>query len=235
MIRFKIFLSHLKHQYSVFLIITLFILCCLLILNHFKHGIFKRFTGDYDPVIAGCCIAFFGFVFLFFLITKAELSIYNRACQKRTLRLLSLLIPILLITLLIDLNIVYPEDMNIQFPESMLFYLVIAFFVEIIFHLMPLSLLLIFLTILFKNKNRNLLLWIAIFSISLLEPSYQVFYMEAYPIWASVLLWTNLYLFNLVQLYVFWRCDFVSMYVFRLVYYAVWHIAWGHFRLELLF
>jgi hypothetical protein len=38
-----------------------------------------------------------------------------------------------------------------------------------------------------------------------------------------------------LQLYVFRRFDFASMYAFRLVYYAYWHILWGVIRLKVLF
>ncbi len=38
--------------------------------------------------------------------------------------------------------------------------------------------------------------------------------------------------FGLVQLYVFRRFGFVSMYAFRLAYYSLWHIAWGAIRLK---
>jgi hypothetical protein len=40
---------------------------------------------------------------------------------------------------------------------------------------------------------------------------------------------------NLVQLTLFRRYDFLTMYAFRLVYYLVWHVAWGHLRLQVLF
>ena len=35
--------------------------------------------------------------------------------------------------------------------------------------------------------------------------------------------------------FMFKRYDFGSIYALRLAYYGVWHIAWGHIRLELLF
>jgi hypothetical protein len=38
--------------------------------------------------------------------------------------------------------------------------------------------------------------------------------------------------FGLVQLYVFRRFGFASMYSLRLAYYSLWHIAWGTTRLH---
>jgi hypothetical protein len=40
---------------------------------------------------------------------------------------------------------------------------------------------------------------------------------------------------NICQLHLFKRYDFVSMFAFRLAYYAVWHVVWGHVRLGVLF
>jgi hypothetical protein len=45
----------------------------------------------------------------------------------------------------------------------------------------------------------------------------------------------HIYVFNALQLYVFKRYDFLSMYAFRLVYYLHWHVVWGYMRLQLLF
>ncbi|MCB9291467.1 MAG: hypothetical protein H6560_29470 [Lewinellaceae bacterium] len=41
----------------------------------------------------------------------------------------------------------------------------------------------------------------------------------------------HIFLINLIQLWLFKRYDFVSMYTFRLVYYLIWHIGWGWVRL----
>ena len=43
------------------------------------------------------------------------------------------------------------------------------------------------------------------------------------------------FVFTVVELYVFRRYDFMSMYAFRLVFYMWWHITWGYLRLRWLF
>ena len=40
---------------------------------------------------------------------------------------------------------------------------------------------------------------------------------------------------NICQLSILRRYDFVSMWTFRLVYYAIWHVVWGELRLRVLF
>jgi hypothetical protein len=56
-----------------------------------------------------------------------------------------------------------------------------------------------------------------------------------YTTWAAAYVFLNVWVINMVQLALFKRYDFVSMYAFRLMYYLLWHIAWGHARLGLLF
>lgn len=144
----------------------------------------------------------------------------------------------LITILVIDLNASFPADMNVLFPESVLFYPAIGFFVEILFHVLPLSVLLISLTSIFKNVNHKKIIWICIVIVSLLEPIYQtipMFSSSHYPLWATAIVLINLFVFNLSQLLIFKRYDFISMYSFRLVYYLLWHILWGYMRLKLLF
>jgi hypothetical protein len=43
------------------------------------------------------------------------------------------------------------------------------------------------------------------------------------------------FVFTPVELYVFRRYDFMSMYAFRLVFYMWWHVTWGYLRLRWLF
>jgi len=45
----------------------------------------------------------------------------------------------------------------------------------------------------------------------------------------------HVFLINLLQLWLFKRYDLISMYSFRLAYYLLWHIGWGHVRLKLRF
>jgi len=76
---------------------------------------------------------------------------------------------------------------------------------------------------------------ICIVVVAVLEPTYQASHMSGFPIWSIIAVWTNLFLFNLTQLVIFKKYDFLSMYLARLIYYFVWHIAWGFNRLNLLF
>ena len=68
-----------------------------------------------------------------------------------------------------------------------------------------------------------------------MEPTYQILFMPDFPVWATAGVWINLFLFNIYQLRAFKNYGFISMYVCRIFYYLIWHILWGHFRLDVLF
>jgi hypothetical protein len=139
-------------------------------------------------------------------------------------------------TILVDISVRFPEDLNILFPQSLLFYPAIAYVVEVLFHLLPLSLLLIVLTSIFKKVDQNKVIWFCILIVALLEPAYQTIgFIEQYPLWTVIYVGLHVFLFNVVQLSIFKRYDFISMYSFRLVYYILWHIVWGYARLPVLF
>ena len=81
------------------------------------------------------------------------------------------------------------------------------------------------------------MIWPCILVVALLEPIFQTVlgFSQPYPTWVTIGVFANIFLINIFQLLIFKRYDFVSMYSFRLVYYAIWHIIWGVLRLKLLF
>jgi len=112
-----------------------------------------------------------------------------------------------------------------------------GFVVEILFHVLPLSLILSIFTLIRKNRTPQKIIWISIVLISLLEPVYQLIYGTPthFPLSINFLFGFYLFLFNFIQLTLFKRYDFLSMYSFRLVYYIIWHILWGYLRLVIFF
>jgi hypothetical protein len=80
--------------------------------------------------------------------------------------------------------------------------------------------------------------WLSMLLVSVLEPVYQLVASppsSQHSGWAAAFVALLVFLINLVQLLIFRRFGFVSMYAFRLAYYLIWHIAWGHIRLLVLF
>ena len=102
---------------------------------------------------------------------------------------------------------------------------------------MPLVLLLFVMRHIVSRAHQEKLIWIGIV-VALLEPAYQMVDMDAkgtYPLWAVVLVGLQVYAINVFELIVFKRYDFIAMYLFRLVFYSIWHIGWRYIRLQLLF
>lgn len=222
-------------QYRVFAVFSIGVICLTGILNYSKSLSFQRFIGGINPVLAMLFIAISGFLLLSFLLSKDWFSIYKKSNLKDLIPYFGLIILFVSIAILVDLKIVFPTNMNIPYPESLLFYPAIGFLVEILFHILPLSVLLFSLTSIFNNIRYDKILLVSILIVAMLEPTYQTIYMESFPTWAMVVVWINLFLFNVTQLFIFWKYDFISMFSFRLLYYAIWHIVWGYFRLQLLF
>jgi hypothetical protein len=238
MTKIKELISKERLQYLVFTGLSIAVAGMTGVIYFSNKLLFQRFIGRIDPLIAAIFIILLGIMLLSFLLSRGWFAIYKKENLQGLLRSSGLAAIFGVIMILVDLKIIFPADMNILFPESLLFYPAIGFFVEILFHVLPLSILLISLTSIFKNISYKKIIWICILIVSLLEPIYQTVWMGSlnrYPLWAVAYLGLHVFLINLFQLLIFRRYDFISMYSFRLVYYLFWHIGWGHIRLKVLF
>lgn len=204
------------------------------ILNYSSPTIFERFLGDLNPLVISIIIAIIGIAVLSFLLSKGKFPIYRKNTALVFFGYSLPVVPFVLVAIWVDWNIVYPADIHILMPESLLFYPAMGLLVEILFHALPLTILLFIFPFVFETIESNALVWLSIIIVAMVEPTYQIF-MDTYPTWALVVVWINLFLFNLVQLYVFKLYGFISMYGLRLVYYLFWHIIWGSLRIDLLF
>jgi len=221
---------------KVFVIISVVILTFTVILYLFNPLSFTRFFGNINPLIITPIFIVLGFLILRFFVLKGGFKIYSRENLRRMLIFLPIAILLASIAILVDIGFKYSADINVLFPESLLFYPIMALIAETLFHLIPLSLLLLLFNKGFKNFNLDKNKWISIAIISLIEPIFQTFSIPGhFPLWTSAYMTFHLYLFNLTQLYFFKRFDFFSMYSFRIVYYLLWHIIWGYVRLGVLF
>jgi hypothetical protein len=223
-----------KNQYRAYLILVVIVVGITLILSVAGDSYFSRFWGDMHPLLVMILSGFLGFLFLSFLLSQG-FSIYGGTNLLNAIRYSWWMVLFPLIAILVDYFMVFPQDMNVSFPESLLFYPAIAFFVEIAFHVMPFVLLFYGLTTLFRKISHNKISWFCIGMVAILEPTFQVYFMQTDPAWARIIVWINLYLFNWTQLVVFKKFDFISMYALRIFYYLIWHIIWGALRLEILF
>ena len=222
-------------QYLIFLSLSIVIIGLTAILDYENSSIFQRFFASLNPLVIIILTSFSGFLLFVLFLSKNWFAIFKKE-NLRWLNKLSLLtLPFVAISIIIDLIFVFPVNINILFPYSLLFYPVMGFLAEILFHIIPLAFLVTISNFVFKNISTRKLIWVCLIIAALCEPTYQAVFMQSSPTLVIVLVWSNIYLFNLMQLYIFKHYDFISMYIFRLIYYSMWHIIWGYFRLDLLF
>lgn len=138
------------------------------------------------------------------------------------------------VIVIVDVGIGFPRSLNVPFPQSLLFYPTMAYMVEVVFHASLVALLLFTLGKLFARLSRDRLVWLCILIAAIPEPAIQmVLTIPDQPFsWLDALVGLHVFVFNLVEMYLFRRYDFVSMLSFRLAYYLYWHILWGYIRLH---
>jgi hypothetical protein len=223
-----------RHQSFIFAALSVGVTALTWALYRSHPGSFQRFVGGSNPVAVIFFLIIIGFVLLTYLRLRTGFSIYQKGGHRGLPYSLGLAVPFAIVAILSDLWGAFPRDLNIPFPQSLLFYPVIGFAAEIVFHVLPLTLLLIILKDLAQREIHAKIVWGCFVVVSLLEPAFQMT-MERYTVLSGMITGLNVFLINVFQLALFKRYDFVSMYSFRLVYYSLWHIVWGYLRLNLLF
>ena len=201
----------------------------ILSLSQGGAGFFEPYFGSIPPLLAITLTALVGLVSLAFLQSRGWFEI----CGSRSARgagvsaALSTLFGVWQVCA--DVLVTrFPKDINVPPPHSLLFYPVMAYVVEVVFHALPLALLLALLGRSTRKTNTAIVTWLCIVFASSLEPV--LVHLRA---GSSVYVGAFVFVFTLVELDVFRRYDFISMYAFRLVFYLWWHIAWGYVRLRL--
>lgn len=231
--------SDARSQYLVYIALSTGVLILSGIIYLSDHLVFRRLIGTLNPFAIIIPTIFLGLVLFSVLISNRWFAIYQSGNLKGLLLSAVLASVFGLIIILVDHKIVYPRTINVPFPESLAYYPVVGFCVEILFHVLPVSLVMLLLGWVFKNTETEKIIWIAILIASLIEPVIQSFdllsYTNQYPLCAVLFTGIHVFAINLLQLFIFKRYDFVSMYSFRLVYYLFWHIGWGYLRLQWLF
>ena len=225
-----------RNQVLVYFGISLVIAALTGILYVRNAPLFQAFFGTLNPLLVMLALILLGAILSVFFLSRGWFVVYKAGEYKGFLVAACLAALPGLIIILIDLKAIFPADTNRPFPDSLFFYPIFGFVVEVVFHMLPLALILFILTSIFKI-NFEKVIWPSILIVSLLEPIFQTVlgFSRPYPTWVTVCVFANIFLINLFQLSIFKRYDFVSMYSFRLVYYAIWHIIWGQMRLVLLF
>ena len=223
-------------QFTLFFFLAILVFILTVVAHSANNSVFQRFFDSLPPGLIVSLVSLIGLLLSAFLLSTRQFAIYRQANQMGPVLAISLAWPFAAVMILVDRFSPFPSNINIAFPHSLAFYPVMAFVVEILFHLLPIGLLLFLFLGIFETANPARVLWIIFLVVALIEPVFQVALgKDQNHSLVLAYLGVHLFMFNYVQLFLFRRYDFISMYSFRISYYVLWHIVWGHFRLKLLF
>jgi hypothetical protein len=135
-----------RSQYLVIVGLSIGVVGLATILQSFDPLIFPRFIGQTHPLIAVSLVSTLGIVLLSLLLRRGWFAIFEREHIRWLWRSAALGALFALATVVLDLQVVFPADLNVALPAALLFYPAIGFVVEVVFHLLPLSVLLLALT-----------------------------------------------------------------------------------------
>jgi hypothetical protein len=198
--------------------------------------VFERFLGRINPVLASIVVVALAMVCLSVMLYKGWFVVIGDGSYRRFMWPAALALVLAVFMALVDSKIVLGKDINAFFPQSLPYYPVVGYAAELLFHLLPLTILLLLVTTLSKSFAFEGIIWPIIIIVALIEPIFQALPMTGkFPAWSIAYVALNVLVINLVGLYLFKRYDLITMYAFRLMYYLPWHIIWGYLRLKLLF
>lgn len=222
-------------QYVAYAALCLTALAFTAVLLPSSSQYFGRFFGRVHPLLVVAVVSVVGAAALWVL-SRFGFAIIKGSATLQGIGLSAVLATALAIAVVIaDLIIHYPRDLNVPLPQALLFYPVVGLVAEVVFHLLPLAVLLPALNLVAGRLGRQRVVWLGILLAAALEPTFQVVLGGTGSAWGGVYTWLQVFTIAVLQLYVFRRFDFAAMYSFRLVYYAYWHILWGVIRLRVLF
>ncbi len=193
--------------------------------------IYNTILGDINPMIfftASSVVAYLSLIY----IDKFEWHFIDRQFTiNRSLYYISISMLLGLMPVLIDIWQPFPRDINVLFPDSIIFYPTIGVAAEIIFHLIPL----VILILIFKNRLAKLS-WVFIIIPAAVEPTFQIMSGNTLDMLSlkDMLIFLEILIFSIVQMRTFMKFGFIAMYICRLGFYLTWHFVWGELRLELL-
>lgn len=225
-----------RWQYAAYLTLSLVALIFIVILLPSSRAYFRRFFGNAHPVLVVIVASVLGAAALGVLHARGGFEILKGQTTLRGIALSAGFATLLAVAIVIaDFFLRYPKDTNVPVPQALLFYPAVGFVAEIVFHVLPLALLMLALSPLAKRFGTERIVWLGILLVAVLEPTFQTLFEGKVFTWRAAYTWIHVFALAFLQLYVFRRFDFVSMYSFRLIYYAYWHILWGVVRLKVLF
>ena len=225
-----------RTQYVAFLALAAVLACLTAIQAVASRADYDRYFGGLPPTIVVLAAGAIGLGTLAMLRSIAGFRIVAGCATGRGIAVSAGYATLLAVAIIVaDVLIGYPENTNVPVPQAFLFYPTVGFVAEVVFHLVPLTLLVLALRPLRHRIGIDRVVSIAVVITAVAEPTYQILFEGERLTWASGYTWVHVGAIAFLQLRVFRRYDFASLFAFRMIYYAYWHIIWGVIRLTVLF
>lgn len=198
---------------------------------HVDRSVFERYLGAMHPTAVMVAAAIVGVVAMMSLQGASDFAVLGPGAWNGAVTVIAWSVPLFAVAAIgADVVFRYAEDTNVAMPDALRFYPAVAVFVEITLHVIPIALLV---AMLGMPSGLDVTFWRIAIPVAVIEAVLQAAF--APSIGTSIFSAVHLMVFGTVQVWIFWRFGFVWMLGFRLLYYAVWHLAWGAARLDLLF
>lgn len=193
----------------------------------------ERYFGALDPILAAavaCALGFFALRVLqnryFICVIRTRLPARHRVGAGLAA------VPFMVAVTWADLALHFPADISVELPVAFVFYPAMGLIAQLLLHVAPFALFLSILSWLFGSWPLRARVWASLVPAACFEAAFQI--APSTSGGAGVLgafVAAQLFVFGIVELYLLYRQDFLSMVIFRFTYYAYWHFLWGAFRI----
>ena len=178
------------------------------------------------------CVA--GIAALFLLQTRFGFCVWRSQVGPRGwMTAMGWALPFMVAATIADLLWTFPANINVRLPMALIFYPPMGFVAQMSLHVIPFVLALWAATRVFRAWPENYRIWLCMLLAALPEAAFQAsdpFSGGGDPLALRLFVSAQLLIFGVAEIQLFRRFDFAAMYLFRLTYYAYWHILWASLR-----
>lgn len=218
-------------QLRAFTVISIGVIGLFAGLSLLDGAVLARYIGSLHPMLVAALAVSIGGVCFSVLVPDSGFAVIRAGATRQGIGIAILVATAFAAVIIVadTFFVRYPRDINAPVPVALALYPALGLVVEIIFHVLPVTLLWLVLRMLGLAARRG---WMAaaLIVVAAIEPTFQM-WLEVQPGFT----WVHVFLFNCAQLSLFKRYDFVTMASLRFFYYVGWHMVWGVARLHLLF
>ncbi len=189
----------------------------------------QTFFGPVPPAVGALLVSIAGMGALYLLQTRFGFCVWRGGGLGRFAVAAAWALPFMVVITVLDLTAPFPPDINVALPAALAFYPAMGLNAQLALHVIPFAVLMLAVGPLCSRLSFDARVWIAVGLASTIEAAFQI--AGSVTGAATIALAVHVFAFGCVELLLYRRYDFAAMYVFRMTYYAWWHVIWGALRL----